>query len=42
MRRRRGDPAEVLPLATELLALSALLPRPTTVTIDEDDFLMPG
>jgi len=37
-----GDPAEVLALATDLLALSALLPRPTTVTIDEDDFLMPG
>ncbi len=37
-----GDPADALPLATDLLALSALLPRPTEVTIDEDDFLMPG
>jgi len=37
-----ADPAEVMPLAADLLTLSALLPSPPTVTIDEDDFLMPG
>ena len=37
-----GDPAAALPLATDLLTLSALLPSPPIVTIDEDDFLMPG
>ncbi|MDA0699968.1 MAG: hypothetical protein O3A02_02010 [bacterium] len=37
-----ADPAEVMPLAADLLALSALLPSPPTVTIDEDDFPMPG
>jgi hypothetical protein len=37
-----GDPADVMPLAADLLALSALLPRHPHVTIDEDDFLLPG
>jgi hypothetical protein len=37
-----GDPAAVMPLASDLLLLSALLPASTAVTIDEDDFLMPG
>jgi hypothetical protein len=36
-----GDPADVMPLATDLLALSALLPSHPHVTIDEDDFLLP-
>lgn len=35
-----ADPAEALtPLASDLLALSALLPRPPLLTIDEADFL---
>jgi hypothetical protein len=37
-----GDPADVMPLATDLLALSALLPLDPHVTIDEDDFLSPA
>jgi hypothetical protein len=36
-----GDPSEIMPLAADLLALSALLPRHPHVTIDEDDFLLP-
>ena len=35
-----GDPAVVMPLASDLLTLSALLPASHAVTVDEDDFLM--
>jgi len=36
-----GDPAAVMPLASDLMLLSAMLPASAAVTIDEDDFLMP-
>jgi hypothetical protein len=37
-----GDPAALIDLATDLLALSALLPAPVEVAIDEADFLPLG